>query len=119
MRFDPPLQVFERWAIGDDVTVAGTSIPREGKVAMLLGSANRDPRRFDAPDEFRIDRGDQDHVTFGAGLHFCLGASLARLELEVALGRLASTFPDLSLEADPVREEGFAIRGYRAVHLSR
>ncbi len=118
MRFDPPLQLFERYALGEGVEIAGTPIPPGDKVAMLFGSANRDPRRFDAPDEFRIDRGEQDHVTLGAGLHFCLGAALARLELEIAVDRLAATFPGASLASEPQREEGFVIRGYEKVDLA-
>ena len=85
---------------------------------MLFGSANRDPRRFEAPDEFRIGRGDPDHITFGAGVHFCLGAPLARLELEVAVDRLTATLPAAVLATEPEREDGFVIRGYRTVELS-
>lgn len=118
MRFDPPLQLFERYALAEGIEIAGTPIPPGHKVALLFGSANRDPRRFEAPDEFRIDRGDSDHITFGAGVHYCLGAPLARLELEVALGRLAATFPHLALASEPQREDGFVIRGYQTVDLS-
>lgn len=118
MRFDPPLQLFERYALADGIDIAGTGIPPGDKVALLFGSANRDPRRFDDPDEFRIDRGDSDHITFGAGVHYCLGAPLARLELEVAVGRLAATLPRLALASEPRREDGFVIRGYESVDLS-
>ena len=118
MRFDPPLQLFERYVLGERVEIAGTSIPPGDKVAVLFGSANRDPRKFDAPDEFRIDRGDPDHITFGAGVHFCLGAPLARLELDVAVDRLTTAFPNAALASEPQREDGFVIRGYRTVELS-
>ena len=118
MRFDPPLQLFERYALDDGIEIAGTRIPPGDKVALLFGSANRDPRRFDRPDEFRIARGDSDHITFGAGVHYCLGAPLARLELEVAVGRLAATLPGLTLAAEPQREDGYVIRGYEEVILS-
>ena len=118
MRFDPPLQIFDRYVLEDGVSVAGTPIPKGDRVAVLFGAANRDPRRFDDPDEFRIDRGDQEHITFGAGVHHCIGASLARLELEVALDRLVEAFPSAALMEQPVREDGFAIRGYQAVNLS-
>ena len=118
MRFDPPLQIFDRYVLEDGVSVAGTPIPEGDRVAVLFGAANRDPRRFDDPDRFRIDRGDQEHITFGAGVHHCIGASLARLELEVALDRLVEAFPSAELTDQPVREDGFAIRGYRAVNLS-
>ena len=118
MRFDPPLQLFERYILAEGVEIAGTPIPPGDKVAVLFGSANRDPRRFEAPDEFRIGRGDPDHVTFGAGVHFCLGAPLARLELEIAVDRLTRAFPEADLVADPEREDGFVIRGYETVELS-
>ena len=118
MRFDPPLQLFERYVLTDGVEIAGTSIPPGDKVAVLFGSANRDPRRFGAPDEFRIDRGDPNHITFGAGVHFCLGAPLARLELDIAVDRLTAVFPDAVLASEPRREDGFVIRGYRAVELA-
>ena len=118
MRFDPPLQLFDRYVLEDGVSVAGTPIPEGDRVAVLFGAANRDPRRFDDPDRFRIDRGDQEHITFGAGVHHCIGASLARLELEVALDRLVEAFPSAELMDQPVREDGFAIRGYRSVNLS-
>ena len=119
MRFDPPLQLFERYVLTDGVEIAGTPIPPGDKVAVLFGSANRDPRRFEAPDEFRINRGDPDHITFGAGVHFCLGAPLARLELDIAVDRLTATFPNAALASEPHREDGFVIRGYRTVELSR
>ena len=118
MRFDPPLQMFERYVLEDGVEVAGTVLPRGEKVAVLFGAANRDPRRYEDPDTFRVDRGDADHITFGAGVHHCIGAPLARLELEIALDRLIDTFPAASLVDQPVREDGFAIRGYQSVNLS-
>ncbi len=118
MRFDPPLQMFERHVLEDGVEVAGTGLPRDEKVVVLFGPANRDPRRFEDPDTFRVDRGDPDHITFGAGVHHCIGAPLARLELEIALDRLIDAFPEASLMDQPVREDGFAIRGYQAVNLS-
>ncbi len=118
LRFDPPLQMFERYALTEGIEIAGTGIPAGDKIALLFGSANRDPRHFDMPDEFRIDRGNSDHITFGAGVHYCLGAPLARLELEVALGRLVTAMPRLSLVNEPRREDGFVIRGYERVDLS-
>lgn len=118
MRFDPPLQLFERYVLAEGVEIAGTPIPPGDKVAVLFGSANRDPRRFEAPDEFRIGRGDADHITFGAGVHFCLGAPLARLELEIAVDRLTRAFPETRLASEPRREDGFVIRGYDTVELS-
>ncbi len=118
MRWDPPLQLFERWVLADDFEIGGIHIPRGDKVAMLFGSANRDPRQFDDPDRFDVARGDISHITFGAGVHYCLGAPLARLELEVAVARLAAHRPDLELAADPIRIPAFVIRGYESVMVA-
>ena len=86
LRYDAPVQVLFRTAT-QDVELAGTRIPKGAYVAPLLGSANRDERRFPDPDRFDIDRDPQGHVGFGFGKHFCLGASLARLEARIALER--------------------------------
>lgn len=118
LRFDSPLQLFERYALADDIEIAGTPVSRGEKVAMLLGSANRDPREYEEPDVFQVDRGQTGHITFGAGTHYCLGAPLARLELDIAVTRLAHRFPDITMPAHPTREEGFVIRGYESVPLA-
>ena len=118
IRFDPPLQLFERWVLADHVSYAGRNFVRGEKIAMLFGSANRDPRHFDEPDEFIIDRGDASHITFGGGIHTCIGAPLARLELSVALERMAAVTPDLTLTGPPVRKQAFVIHGYEAVEVS-
>ena len=118
MRYDSPLQMFGRFVLEEGVEIAGRPMPMGDEVMMLFGSANRDPRRYRNPDEFLVDRGDADHITFGGGAHYCLGAPLARLELEVAVECLAAAFPRLSLAAEPEREEGFAIRGFREVELA-
>lgn len=117
MRFDPPLQMFERYVLEDGVQIAGQELNIGDEVGMLFGAANRDPRRFDEPDRFLVARGDTGHITFGAGVHYCLGAPLARVELDVAVERLAAHFPRLALAAEPVREPGFVIRGYEEVPL--
>ena len=118
IRWDPPLQLFERWVLTDDYEVGGVRIPEGDEIAMLFGSANRDPRQFTDPDRFDASRGDTSHITFGAGVHYCLGAPLARLELEVAVERLAARRPRLELAADPVRIPAFVIRGYESVMLT-
>ncbi|MCJ7780520.1 MAG: cytochrome P450 [Acidimicrobiia bacterium] len=118
IRFDPPLQLFERWVLADHVSYAGRNFVRGEKIAMLFGSANRDPRHFDEPDEFIIDRGDASHITFGGGIHTCIGAPLARLELSVALERMAAVTPGLTLTGPPVRKAAFVIHGYEAVEVS-
>ncbi len=82
---------------------------------MLLGSANRDPSVFDRPDLLDVGRDPNPHLAFGAGLHFCLGAPLARVELAESLRVLASTYPMLSLAGEPVRRPTFVLRGFREV----
>ncbi len=118
IRFDPPLQLFERWVLADGVSYAGRDFERGDKIAMLFGSANRDPRHFEDPDEFLVDRGDASHITFGGGIHTCIGAPLARLELSVALERMAALTPNLRLVDAPTRKPAFVIHGYESVSLS-
>ena len=85
---------------------------------MLLGAANRDPAVFDAPDEFRVDRDPNNHVAFGVGVHFCLGAPLARMELAESLAALFATFPGLDLAGEPEPRGTFVLRGYHRVLLA-
>ncbi len=115
IRFDGPLQLFERWVLEDGVVVGDKEVPVGEKVALLFGSANHDPRRFPAPDRFDAGRGDSTHIGFGGGIHYCLGAPLARLELEVALGTLAARAPTMALVAEPRRQPAFVIRGLEAL----
>lgn len=110
MRYDSPLQVFERMAVRDvdigDVTV------REGqKVAALLGSANRDPAVFPEADRLDLGRTDNPHISFGAGIHFCIGAPLARVELQASFGALLTGTAAIELAGEPVRRPEFVIRG--------
>jgi cytochrome P450 len=117
IRWDAPLQLFERWVLADDVEIAGRWFRFGEKIGMLFGSANRDPSAFAAPDEFRVDRNATHHIGFGGGTHHCLGAPLARLELEVALTTLVDSCPEMELIAHPVRQKAFTIHGYEAVHV--
>jgi len=117
LRFDSPLQLFERVVLVDDFEVAGQRIPCGDKVAMLFGSANRDPRKWSHPNRFDIARADPTHVTFGSGLHHCIGAPLARLEIGIALERLVARCPSMTLVDQPVRHNAFVIHGYRAVNM--
>jgi cytochrome P450 len=117
LRYDAPLQLFERWVLADNVEIAGTKLAFGDKIGMLFGAANRDPRAFDDPDTFRADRNAAHHIGFGGGTHHCLGAPLARLELDVALAALAELAPGLELAAEPVRQNAFTIHGYESVPL--
>ncbi|MFF3012738.1 cytochrome P450 [Streptomyces sp. NPDC057939] len=113
MRYDTPLQLFERWVL-EDIQVGGTFIPRGAEVALLFGSANRDPARFTNPDELDLARADNPHLTFGAGIHYCLGAPLARLELAASFGALLEPgLPPLRLVREPRWQDGYVIRGLR------
>ncbi|MFJ8645528.1 cytochrome P450 [Streptomyces sp. NPDC093546] len=110
LRYDTPLQLFERWVL-DDIEIDGTTIPRGSEVALLFGSANRDPAAFDHPDTLDLSRRDNPHVSFGAGIHYCLGAPLARVELAASLAALLERAPTLRLAKAPERGSHFVIRG--------
>ncbi|CAN5137459.1 cytochrome P450 [soil metagenome] len=114
LRFDSALQLFERTASAP-VEVAGVHLDAGQKVAALLGAANRDPGVFIAADTFDPGRDPNPHLAFGAGVHFCLGAPLARMELEESLALLLRRMPGLELVAEPVRRDTFVLRGYQRV----
>lgn len=118
LRYDGALQLFERWVLEDGYEIAGQSIPVGSEIAMLFGSANRDPRKFATPDRLEIGRGDPTHIGFGGGIHFCIGAPLARLELDVSLAALAEAFPNLE-RVHPARfHDTFVIRGLTELRVS-
>jgi len=118
LRFDSALQLFERTAT-EHVEVGGITVHTGEKVAVLLGSANRDPAVFERPDEMLVDRDPNPHVAFGVGVHFCLGAPLARMELAESLTALWARFPDLTLVDEPESRETFVLRGFRRVRVGR
>ncbi|MEY9967632.1 cytochrome P450 [Streptacidiphilus sp. MAP12-16] len=114
MRYDTPLQMFERWVL-EDVEIGGTLVPRGSEIALLFGSANRDPERFADPDRLDLARADNPHLSFGAGIHFCLGAPLARIELVESFGALLRRAPGLRLVEEPRWKPGYVIRGLEQV----
>ena len=114
LRFDSALQLFERTATAD-VEVGDVTVAEGEKIAVLLGSANRDPAVFEAPDELRVDRTPNPHLAFGSGVHFCLGAPLARMELVESVAALFASYPRLRLAGAPVNRGTFVLRGYRSV----
>lgn len=118
LRWDPPLQLFRRWVLEEGVTYGGIEIPRGERIGLCIGSANRDPRRYEAPDTFRIARGETSHLAFGGGIHFCLGAPLARLELAVLFEALATRLPQLVVLPGATRRPGFQFRGYTALPVA-
>jgi cytochrome P450 len=110
MRFDSPLQLFERTAT-EDVEVGGVTVERGRKVAALLGAANRDPAVFADPDRLDVGRTDNPHISFGAGVHFCIGAPLARVELQASFGALLQRTSRIEPARPPRRRPEFVIRG--------
>ncbi|WP_033341034.1 cytochrome P450 [Catenuloplanes japonicus] len=112
IRYDPPLHLFVRTAVSD-VEVGGVTVPAGGQIAALLGAANRDPLVFADPDRFDAARDPNPHVGFGAGLHFCLGAPLARLELQAGLTALLDT--PVTLAEEPEQRPTFVLRAYRRI----
>ncbi|GAA2637116.1 cytochrome P450 [Streptomyces vastus] len=110
MRYDTPLQLFERWVL-DEIEIDGTVIPRGSEVALLFGSANHDPAVFTRPEELDLARQENPHISFSAGIHYCIGAPLARIELAASLGALLDRAPTLRLAAEPRRKPNFVIRG--------
>ncbi|MEU0564516.1 cytochrome P450 [Nonomuraea sp. NPDC005983] len=117
MRWDTPLQLFERWVL-EDIEIHGVRIPRGVEVALLFGSANHDPEVFDDPERLDVGRADNPHISFGAGIHFCLGAPLARIELMESFGALLDRTSKLELVSEPEWKPGYVIRGLRSLDLS-
>ncbi len=120
LRFDGPVQVTGR-GVTEDLEIAGTRVAAGQHVTMVLGAANRDPLQFSEPDQLDLSRRDIRHVAFGHGIHFCLGAALARLEGQIALGTLVGRFPTLRLDTTPEalpRMKGIVFRGVEALPVS-
>jgi unspecific monooxygenase len=117
MRYDTPLQLFERWVL-DDIEIAGTTIPRGAEIALLFGSANHDPDVFTAPDRLDLTRTDNPHISFSAGIHYCIGAPLARIELAASMTALLERAPALRLAEEPQRKPNFVIRGLEGLSVA-
>jgi unspecific monooxygenase len=117
LRFDPPLHMFTRWAY-EDIEVMGNTFRRGDQVALLLAAANRDPGVWDRPDRFLPARPVKPHTSFGAGLHFCVGAPLARLELQVALPILFQHHPNLTLADPPTYADVYHFHGLKALRVT-
>lgn len=114
LRFDAPLQLFERTAT-QDTEIGGITVQKGQKIASLLGSANRDEDVFENPEQLDLTRANNPQIGFGAGIHFCLGAPLARLELSASLPMLFERFPEIQLDGEPVRRDTFVLRGYEVI----
>ncbi|TQJ05872.1 cytochrome P450 [Amycolatopsis cihanbeyliensis] len=111
LRYDTPVHVTSRWAEAD-TEISGVEIARHREAILLLGSACRDPDRFEAPDRFLPERPGNQPLSFGAGPHFCLGAALARIQAQVAFPVLLNRFPGLATAAEPVRRDRLTMNGY-------
>ena len=112
LRYDTPLQMFERWVL-EDFELHGARIPRGAELGLIYGSANRDPEQFERPDDLDITRRPNEHITFGAGIHFCLGAPLGRVELQTSFGTLLKRLPRMELLEEPPWKPNYIVRGLR------
>lgn len=118
MRVDPPLHMFTRYAY-EDIELWGHTFKRGDQVALMLGAANRDPEAWPEPTQFDITRRSSKHTSFGGGLHFCVGAPLARLELQIALPILLKRLPDLKLVGTPQYANLYHFHGLESLMVTR
>jgi cytochrome P450 len=117
LRYDSPVQMTARTTL-EPMEIAGVEIPPNARVASMLASSNRDPSRFDRPDELVLDRSSAPHVSFGGGIHFCLGAPLARLEARIAIPELLRRVPKLAFATDELDwRKTFPFRGLRSLQV--
>ena len=117
MRFDSPVQMTGR-LLAEPVEIGGHAMQAGDWVLPLLGAANHDPLQFADPDRLDIGRNPNPHVAFGRGIHFCLGAPLARVEGQLAIGALLRRFPNLELAGEPVRRNQITLRGLSSLPVS-
>jgi unspecific monooxygenase len=118
LRYDTPLPMFERWVL-EDFDFKGTPLRRGQEVALMYASGNRDPRKFSNPDQLNLTRTENHHLTFGLGIHYCIGAPLARLELQISFQTLLKRLPNIHLATDRVEYTGgFVIRGHKAMPVA-
>lgn len=118
LRYEAPSPVQGRWT-SEPVELHGTVVPADSKVLLITGSAGRDERRYPDPDRFDIHRDMGSHVSFGFGIHFCLGAALARLEGRIALEEVLKRFPEWSVEHDRAeRLHTSTVRGWKSVPVT-
>ena len=117
IRYDSPLQLFERTAT-EPVRIGSVTVEPGQKIAALLGAANRDPAVFADPDRLDLARWPNPHLGFGAGIHFCLGAPLARVELQASLATLLTDLPGLALAGEPTRHPTFTHRGFATLPVT-
>ncbi len=117
LRFDPPLHMFTRYAL-QDLEFAGVTLKKGETVGLMLGAANHDPERFDAPAIFNPAREVNPHVSFGAGIHFCIGAPLARLEMLIAFETLFKRLPKIKLAGIPQYKDVYHFHGLEDLRIT-
>ena len=116
LRYDSPVQVDGR-VVREDLEMGGKRLRAGQKAIALLGAANRDPAAFENPDALDIGRREKSHLSFGRGIHYCLGASLALLEARIAFGSLLDRFPAIRLAAEPRYRDGIVLRGVESLWI--
>ena len=117
LRYDTPLHQFNRWVL-EDLEYGGQMFKQGTQVSLLLGAANRDPAQFPNPDQLDLTREKNPHLSFGAGIHFCLGAPLARLELQTSLPILLQRLPNLEMTAAPRYRNTYHFHGLESLLVS-
>ena len=118
LRYDSPVQATARRTL-EPVNIGGIEVPKDVHAVVLIGACNRDPARFPDPDRFDITREDNEHLAFGGGIHFCLGANLARVEGQIAMGSLVKNFPNMKLATDQLEyRDMFNLRGLKRLPVT-
>jgi cytochrome P450 len=117
LRYDTPIHMFERFVLAD-IKVDGVRIPRGAEVALLFASANHDPAQFADPERLDITRTNNRHLALGAGIHFCIGAHLARHEMAAMYSTLLHKAPHMRLLAEPQWGPGYNLRGPLSLHVA-
>ncbi|HXU86650.1 MAG TPA: cytochrome P450 [Verrucomicrobiae bacterium] len=114
LRYDTPAPMFERWVL-EDVEIGGVTIPRGQELALQFAAANRDPAVFARADEVVLDRSPNPYLSFGAGIHYCLGAPLAKVEFDILFRRMVADLPTMELVVEPRWKPRFILRGLDAL----
>lgn len=117
LRFDTPLHLFTRWVL-ENLEFGGRSFKKGEKIALILGAANRDPTQFPEPDKLNLARTPNAHVSLGGGIHYCLGAPLARLELQTSIPILLERLPALALAEEPRYKDSYHFHGLERLQVS-
>jgi cytochrome P450 len=117
LRYDPPVQLVARIA-ADDMTIGDTAVVKGDSMMLLLAAAQHDPAEFERPETFDPDRNGLRHLAFGRGLHYCLGAPLARLEAAVALSAVTARFPEARLDGEPIYKRNVTLRGLSTLSVA-